>query len=99
MGDNIKAIADYTRSVILDPTYVSSYVNRGILEMQMGNFDASKQDFETSIKYDPKTGELRRLLGIAKLNLDDKQGACDEFKIAKELGDQIAEKLIDENCK
>ena len=99
MEDNTKAITDYTRSVILDPTFVSSYVNRGILEMQRGNFDASIQDFQTGIRLDPKKGEIRRLLGLAKLNVNDKQGACDDFKIAKELGDPLAGEIINEYCK
>jgi tetratricopeptide (TPR) repeat protein len=99
MEDYTQAITDYTRSVKLDPTYVSSYVNRGMLEMQTGNYEASKQDFQTGIKYSPRSAELRRLLGLAKLNLGDKLGACDDFKIAKEFGDPVADQIIEEFCK
>ena len=99
MDDNDRAIADFTRCIILDTTYVSAYVNRGILEMKRENYDAGKQDFETGIRLDNKSGEIRRLLGIAKLSLNDIPGACDEFQIAKELGDKDVEELIKEYCR
>ena len=99
MDDIVNALFDYSRSIQLDSTYVSAYLNLGILEMQTGNVDVAIQDFEKALRFDPKSGILRRYLGLAKLNLDDNRGACDEFKAAKELGDAIVNALIDEFCK
>jgi len=98
MQNYVKAIADYTKSIILNPTFVNAYVNRGILEMQRENYDAGKQDFETAIKLDGKSGEIRRLLGVAKLSLDEKEEACEDFRIAKQLGDTVVDELINQYC-
>ena len=99
MEDYVHAFLDYTKSISLDSTFVSAYLNLGILEMQTGNVEEAKQEFLKAIRFDPKSSILRRYLGLAKLNLDDKQGACDDFKLAKELGDPLAGELIDEFCK
>ena len=99
MDDYVQAILDYSRSIVLDSTFVSAYLNLGILEMQTGNVEVAKQDFQKAVRFDPKSGVLRRYLGLSKLNLDDKQGACDDFKKARELGDANVTELIDEFCK
>ena len=99
MDDYDRAIADYNRCILLDTTYVSAYVNRGILEMKRDNYEAGKQDFEAGVRLDNRSGEIRRLLGIAKLSLNDVLGACDEFQTAKELGDKDIDELINQYCK
>jgi len=99
MENYVQAILDYDKSIRLDATYVSAYVNRGIVEIQTGNFDAAVQDFQISVRLDPQSGELRRYLGLAKLNSDDKDGACADFQLAKELGDPVADEIINEYCK
>jgi len=99
MKDVQRAIVDYTQCVLRDPTNTSAFVNRGILEMQRDNYDAGKQDFETGSRINGQSGEIRRLLGVAKLSLDDKKGACEDFTLAKELGDTVVDDLIDRYCK
>jgi tetratricopeptide (TPR) repeat protein len=94
-----KAIADYTKSIDLDAEYVSAYLNRGITEMQLNNNLAAKKDFEVCVKLDAKAGGLRKFLALAELSLHDKAGACKDLELAKNLGDEDADKLIIENCK
>jgi tetratricopeptide (TPR) repeat protein len=99
LKNNKAAISDYTKAIELDPKYISAYVNRGVLSMEEMNYKAAKQDFETSTKLDAKSPELRRFLGLAKLSLKDKLGACEDFKEAKNLGDKQVLDLIEQNCK
>ena len=68
-------------------------------KMETGDNDGAKKDFEICVKLDPETGELKRFLGMAKLNLKDKKGACSKFEKAKKLGDFQVEELIQSNCK
>ena len=70
-----EAIADYTKAIDLDSKYISAYVNRGLTEIAMNNNLAAKRDFEICVQLDSKDSGLRRLLGLVKLNLDDKIGA------------------------
>lgn len=92
------ATGDYSKAITLDPKYIGAYVNRGITEMEAGNFKLAKRDFESSVALDSQSGELRRLLAIAKLSLRDKADACKDLFLAKQLGDLIAEQLIHQNC-
>ena len=75
-----------------------NYVNRGITEMENNNL-AAKKDFEICVQLDSKDPGLRKLLGLAKLNLKDKNGACKDFALAEGLGDTQAGELIKQNCK
>lgn len=54
----------------------------------------AKKDFEKCVQLDSKDSGLRRILGLAKLNLKDKAGACEDFGLAKQLGDAKAAELI-----
>ena len=92
------AIADYTKAIELDSKYISAYVNRGITFMENKDFVAAKRDFEICVQLDSSSGELRRILGLSKLSLNDKSGACGDFKLAKELGDLQANDLLKQNC-
>jgi hypothetical protein len=67
--------------------------------MQKDNYSDSIKDFETGIRLNPEMGDIRRFLGMAKLGLNDKQGACSDFISAKALGDPDADELIEKHCK
>ena len=46
---------------------VATYVNRGILKMHAGNFDAAVQDFDRAIARDPQQAEAYLNKGLALL--------------------------------
>jgi tetratricopeptide (TPR) repeat protein len=98
-GNTEDALTAYGKAIELDSKYISAYVNRGITEMEENNFDAAKKDFEISVQLNPKAGELRRMLGLAKISLKDTLGACMDFELAKKLGDTQADEQIKQNCK
>lgn len=47
------AIEEYSIAIGLDPASVESYVNRGELLMQKGNFEQAAADFKKAIEMDP----------------------------------------------
>lgn len=97
--DYKNALTDYNKAIELDAQYIGAYVNRGLLAMEVKNYEAAKKDFELSVKLDAAAPELRKLLGLAKLSLKDKSGACENFMEARKLGDPQIEELIQQNCK
>ena len=92
------AILDYSKAIKLNPKYISALVNRGITEMQLTLFKDAKSDFLKCVKLDSKSGELRRLLALSEIGLNEKSDACKDLEMALELGDQFASQLIKENC-
>jgi tetratricopeptide (TPR) repeat protein len=93
------AIVDYSKAIELDPKYISAYVNRAFTKMETSDFVSAKIDFEETVKLNSNSGELRMFLGQVKLKLNDKEGACSDFKLAKNLGEENAKKLIKANCR
>jgi tetratricopeptide (TPR) repeat protein len=52
LKQNEEAIKDYTRSLDLDPSYVSAYINRGNTYAALGNMSASLADYNEAIRLD-----------------------------------------------
>jgi len=64
--DYVGAIADFTRTVELDPKASRAYHNRGIAKMKTGDRPGAIQDFIRVIEIDPR---------LAEAFLDGKEGA------------------------
>jgi tetratricopeptide (TPR) repeat protein len=97
--DFAKAIADYSKAIEINSKYISAYVNRAISKNETGDIEGAKNDFQISCDLDPKSAELKKYLGYAKLTLKDLDGACADFKEALKLGDTDVEQWIKEiNC-
>jgi hypothetical protein len=47
----------------------------------------------------PDNSDCRRLLGICYMRKEDKENACIQLNAAKQLGDTLADDLIQQNCK
>jgi vacuolar-type H+-ATPase subunit F/Vma7 len=47
----------------------------------------------------PDYAEGYRLLGVAQIQLKQTEKACANFQKAKELGDDLAQSLLDRYCK
>lgn len=98
-GNYQKAIEDYTACLKLDSLYEAAYVNRALNKMQLNELLLAKQDWEAAVMLNPNYGKLRLYLGNVKLKLNDKEGACNDFSLAKSLGEKAAKQLIKENCR
>ncbi len=93
-----KAINDYTIAIEINPKYISALVNRGISEMEINQFQKAKSDFEKCVLLDKNAGELRRILALSELKLNEISSACDNLRLALKLGDESSKALIEENC-
>ena len=50
----IGAISDYSRVIELEPHLATAYANRGLVQLLLGKDAEAAQDFEQSIRLDPK---------------------------------------------
>ena len=55
-GDVKRAVADYNKSMRIDPTYPAAYSNRGNIWFHKGDFDRAIADYNQAIQLDPKYG-------------------------------------------
>lgn len=77
-GEIRKAIEDYGHAIALDKNQVWSRLHRGILHLEMHEYESAKRDFDVFIEKRPDLmiGWINRAL--AKLGMNDPQGAIDD---------------------
>ena len=91
------AIADYIKSIELNPSHAPTYYNRGIAKVNLGEFYDAILDFNKAIELNPNHAQAYLNRGIAKVNLEDFIGACKDGLKAEELGFD-ASYLIQNTC-
>jgi tetratricopeptide (TPR) repeat protein len=73
IGDNDRAISDFTQAIKYDPKYALPYDRRGLAYYQKGLYEHAMADFEKEIKLNPEYGPTynnRGLVYQAKGDLD-----------------------------
>jgi tetratricopeptide (TPR) repeat protein len=64
--EHLAAVENYTRAVILDPTYAEAYYSRGVLYWrEIGNYDRAVQDLTQALTLDPSRAEAFFNRGLA----------------------------------
>ena len=99
-GEYKAAIRDYSIIIKKDPDYVWAYISRGSMRNKLKLFEDALSDFTRAIELDPKNQEAYNNRGWAKLGLDDKKGACKDWKYSKKMGNGEAKIILGNNhCK
>ena len=78
LGNPDQAEAPLNKAIRLDPNFASAWHNRGLLYLEWAEEEAAIQDFETTIKVDPKHIE-------ARLHLASIHHSAERWKIAAPL--------------
>jgi tetratricopeptide (TPR) repeat protein len=89
-GDKTGAIADFDRSIELNPQQPRAYTNRGNSKHDLGDDTSAIADFEIAIKFNPKHADNYINRGIVKSALGDKKGAIADYDRAIVLNPQDA---------
>jgi TonB family protein len=76
----------------------TKYYNIGVKEFTAGNYQDALVQFNYAINVNPQDGASYFNRGATKLKLNDKEGACDDFKRAYLLGELDAMDGIKEAC-
>jgi len=97
------ALKDYDRAIELAPDFISAILNRGSLKDENGDYSGAILDYNTVIKISKNdTKHLQRAYfnrGNSKYNIKDKNGACEDWQKAKELGADYANERLNAYCK
>ena len=94
-----EAYDDVAKALELEPLNTAALFNRGYMYGQQEMFQESLTQMDAVLKLDPTHEKAMFYRGIAKVNLDDEAGACEDWKKAVELGFEDIHGIIDEHCK
>ena len=98
LGDFEGAIKDQNKALDFDPLYADGYFNRSSAKFKMGDFAGAIEDYSQVIKINPKDSDAFFNRANVKKEIGDMNGACQDWRKAVDLGDEEAEKLLQENC-
>ena len=100
------AIIDYTSSIEIKPDFIDAYVNRGDAKIVTLNYKGAIEDFTKVIELglaivDPGYDVYRKIKesynqrGIAKIEIGDIEGACDDYLEVFNRGGEADKTYID----
>ncbi len=79
------AIADFTRSLELNPRQIEAALNRGFARLSNGDYPDAQADFAHVIEMQPDHAPARSLLATSELLQDNIQGALQDYLKVIEL--------------
>ena len=85
-----EAIADYTKSIEINPQKPVSYNNRGNAKQKSKDYQGAIADFNKAIAINPKYAPAYMNRGIVKYDLEDYQGAIADYNKAIAINPKYA---------
>jgi len=86
-GDNQAAFDDFSKCISLSPGSAGAYMNRGFASEALTQQNSAMFDYNQVIRLQPENGQAYYKRGLLKETvLNDRNGACEDFFKAVELG-------------
>ena len=98
LNDFKSAMADFNTTIELDSKYVRAYYSRATVYVSQEKFIESLPDLDKTIELDPKFPNALTLRGQIRAQTGNKEGACEDFNLAKKNGDKQADKYLTQFC-
>ena len=92
-NDNKGAAEDFTKAINLTPN-ASNFFARGLAYYYLKDYKKAIQDMDKGIQLNPNVGQYYFDRGDAKDMINDFDGACRDWKVAKEKGYNVPEYKI-----
>ncbi len=92
------AISDYDKYLIQIKNNHGPYVFRGLSYYAIRDFEKALFEFEMALSKNPNIPMAICYKGLSKFCLNDKIGACEDWKHAEELGFELASTLLKNHC-
>ena len=86
-GDTQRAISSYDRAVTADPKDYRSYVNRGNVRFEEGDYAEASRDYAVAVERNPRAAEALYNLSVARGELYDFQGQADAMGRARAISE------------
>ncbi|MDR2775924.1 MAG: tetratricopeptide repeat protein [Tannerella sp.] len=92
------ALKDIEKAIALDRDNSVYQAEIASVYLRLKEPAKAQECVEKAIALEPEFASAYRLLGVSLIRQNKKDEACKNFEKAKELGDQVVDKLIKENC-
>ncbi len=94
-----QAIDDINKATELAPQDASIWLEKGSVHVRVGQHEEAVAALDKCIELDAKNAAAYRMKGYSLVQLKKKKEAREAFLKAKELGDTVAEGLMNKYCK
>lgn len=98
MGKTKESLAACEEGAQRFPNNASFYDKKALVYAKTGDFKKTVDAYDKSLELYPNDGESLYQRGLAKLKLQDKAGACEDFYAAKFRNHEKAAEAIRANC-
>lgn len=95
LGQNDRAVAEYTEGARLSPVESRCLVNRGNIRFVDGDFGSAQEDFQEALKRDPRSCHARYNLSLVYAETFRTTEAADTLKEARALCDGLVQGFIE----
>lgn len=94
-----RALDDIAKAVELAPKELTYRAEQAVVNIRVGRNEEAVKVLQETISIDDTYGEAHRLMGVAYIQMKQKDKACECFNRAKQLGDTAVDALIEKHCK
>ena len=94
-----QALEDINKAVEMEPQDLDFLVEKGAFHLRVNQLDEAVEALNKVISIDGKYAAAYRMLGYCQALQKKNKEACKNFAIAKELGDEVVDTLIEKYCK
>lgn len=98
LNDFKAAMSDFTKTIELAPSFSKAYYSRATVYVSQKKYEDALPDLDKTIELDLNLPNVLTLRGQIRAQTGNKKGACEDFQKAKEIGDQKADKYINQFC-
>ncbi|MEN7546997.1 tetratricopeptide repeat protein [Rapidithrix thailandica] len=96
--DYAMGIRYFSQAIEQNPREASYFDYRARSYMNLSQYTEAIEDYSSSINFHPNDAQIYLERGTAKIALHNKHDGCRDFKKAQEMGNEEADKMIEEYC-
>jgi tetratricopeptide (TPR) repeat protein len=92
------AIADFSRAIVLHPTFAPSFTNRGLARAMKGELDGAIADYNQALKLDPREALAFYNRGTARRDKGDYEGAIADYDASIQINPNHTNSYYQRGC-